>query len=255
MSSYRGEFVRLEEHGDVRQLVLAAPQRRNALDMPMLREIAEAIDRVAADADARALVVSGEGPAFCAGADVHSLFGDPTRPTGEIRGDLKEVYASFLGLQDLTIPTISAVDGPAVGAGVNIALACDVVIAGPGARFAITFADIGLHPGGGCTWFLTRRLGAPRAMAVLLGAETLDAEAAFAGGLVSARSDEPVAHALSLAETYARRDPALVRDIKRAVQVASESDLATVLELESWAQASSVGQPRFQEFMTQFGRR
>ena len=255
MTTYDGDHIRLEERDAVRRLVLDVPDRRNALDTPMLAEMAHAIGLVATDDDARALVVAGEGKAFCAGANVHSLFGDPTRPTEEIRGDLKEVYAGFLGLLDLRIPTIAAVQGVAVGAGVNIALACDVVVAGPAARFAITFADIGLHPGGGCSWFLTRGMGSARAMATILGAESLDAEQAFAAGMVSAVADDPGSRALELAELYARRDPALVRDMKRAVQLANRSDLADVLEFESWAQAASVGRTRFQEFMADFGKR
>ena len=148
-----GEFIRFESDGPVRHIVLNAPQRLNALDRPMLAELAEAVRAVAADEEARALVVSGAGRAFCAGADVTSLFGDPTRPPAVIRDELKQVYASFLSIADLTIPTIAAVGGIAVGAGVNIAMACDMVVAGPKAKFAITFAEMGLHPGGGCSWF------------------------------------------------------------------------------------------------------
>jgi len=247
-------FTRLEEDGPVRHLVLDAPERRNALDMPMLDEIAAAVRSVAIDPEARALVVSGEGKAFCAGANLKSLFGDPTRPPAEIRADLKRVYASFLGIADLAIPTIAAVDGAAVGAGVNIAMACDIVVAGPRAKFGITFADIGLHPGGGCSWFLTRRMGPQRAMATILGAETLDASQAVDGGLATMLSDTPTDRALELAHAYAQRSPALVRDMKRAVQMSQTADLDAVLEFESWAQASSVTAPRFGQFMAEFGR-
>jgi enoyl-CoA hydratase len=249
------ESVRLERDGGVAHLVLDAPERRNALTAQMLVEMADAIRAVSADPEARALVVSGAGKAFCAGADLTSLFGDLNRPPFEIREQLKGVYAGFLGLLDLTIPTIAAVNGAAVGAGTNIALACDIVLAGPRARFAITFADIGLHPGGGCTWFLTRRMGAQRALQVLLGAETLDAEAALRSGLVvETTAGDPVERALELARLYARRDPALVRDAKRAVQISQEADLATVLDFESWAQASSVTKPDFGAFVARFGR-
>ncbi|MFC9223796.1 enoyl-CoA hydratase [Streptomyces hygroscopicus] len=250
----KGEFVRLEETQAIRHLVLDAPQRRNALDTAMLDEIAEAVRTVAADREARVLVVSAEGKAFCAGADVRNLFGEPNRPPAEIRADMKPIYGSFLGLLDLDIPTIAAVGGAAVGAGVNIALACDVVVAGPSARFAITFADIGLHPGGGCSWFLTRRMGYPRAMATILGAESLDAREAFEAGLVSECADDEKARALELAARYAERDPGLMKDMKRAVRIAADSGFATTLEFESWAQASSVTQPRFQEYMATFGR-
>jgi enoyl-CoA hydratase len=237
----------------VRHLVLNAPQRRNALDVHMLRELAEAVRNVANDKEARALVVSGSGRAFCAGADVTNLFGDLDRPVADIRNDLKEVYAGFLGLRDLKIPTIAAVDGPAVGAGANIAFACDIVFAGNRARFAITFADIGLHPGGGCTWFLTRRLGAARALEVLLEADSLDAEAAARHGLVARVIEDPTNEALEFARRASLRDPDLVRDMKRTVQVAEAAEFSTVLELESWAQAASAKGEKFRDYVASFG--
>jgi enoyl-CoA hydratase len=245
--------IRLEDYGAVRHLVLDAPKRRNALDTPMLQEMAAAIAVVAGDPDARALVVRAEGKAFCAGANVNSLFGDPERPTHEIRADLKQVYASFLGLADLTIPTIAAVDGIAVGAGANIAMACDIVVAGPRAAFAISFADIGLHPGGGCTWFLTQRMGGHRALATILAAEVIDADLAWELGLVTKRADDAVGAAIELADRFAGRDAALVGDMKRAVQLAESGSLASVVEFESWAQASAVGRPAFRNYVAGFG--
>src|SRR5690606_31172541 len=179
----------------------------------------------------------------------------PTRPPAVIRDELKQVYASFLSIADLTIPTIAAVGGIAVGAGVNIAMACDMVVAGPKAKFAITFAEMGLHPGGGCSWFLTRRMGGHRALATLLDAERIDAEEAFRAGLVTRLVEDPVAEALAMAHSYAERDPGLVRDMKRAVRMAETADLATVLEFESWAQASSVNSPRFQELLAELAAR
>ena len=145
--------------GPVRSITLNAPDRRNALDWPLLDELRAAVQAVADDPDARALVVAGEGKAFCAGADLENLFGDRTRPVPVLRDHLMQGYGSFLGLRDLAIPTVAAVQGAAVGAGLNIALACDVVVAGPHAGFGPTFSRIGLHPGGGCTWMLTQRIG------------------------------------------------------------------------------------------------
>ena len=249
------DFVRLEVDGAVRHLVLTAAHRRNALDMPMLGEIASAVAEVAADPEASALVVSGEGPSFCAGADVKGLFGDTSRPAAEIRADLKRVYASFLGIADLAIPTIAAVHGAAVGAGVNIAMACDVVVAAPDSKFVISFADIGLHPGGGCSWFLARRMGGHRAMATILGAETITGEEGYRDGLVTMLADDPGAASLALAGRYAARDRALLLDMKRAVGMAAVSELGAVLEFESWAQAASVGRERFQQYLDDFSAR
>ncbi|GAA3612449.1 enoyl-CoA hydratase [Kineosporia mesophila] len=247
--------VRMEKDGPVRHIVLAAAKRRNALSAVMLDELAEAVARVATDDGARALVVRAEGKAFCAGAEVPGLFGDLNRPTAQIRDDLKRIYASFLGVADLPIPTIAAVQGVAVGAGINLALACDIVIAGPAAQFAVTFADIGLHPGGGASWFLTRRMGADRALAAIIAAETIDADTALRSGLVTQLVDDPVRVATVLAHQAARRDPGLIRDAKRAVQMSETSELPEVLEFESWAQAATVGRPDFAEFVERFTRR
>jgi enoyl-CoA hydratase len=185
---------------------------------------------------------------------VRTLFGDPNRDPEIIRQDLRSVYDGFLGLRDLAIPTIAAVHGLAVGAGVNIALACDVIVVDPSARFVVSFAEIGLHPGGGCSWFLARQLGPRRAMDVILGARTIDARAAVELGMAVQMADDVGTAALSLAEQYAARDIQLLRDMKRAVRLAEEQDLERVLEVESRAQAASVNRPPFQAYLNSFAR-
>ncbi len=247
-------LVDLTADGGVRTITLNAPERLNALDRPLLDELRDAVRQVADDADARALVVTGAGRGFCAGADLDGLFGDRTRPTGVLRQVLLEVYASFLSLRDLRIPTISAVHGPAVGAGLNIALACDVIVAGPEATFAPTFTAIGLHPGGGCTWMLTQRIGAANAAAVLYAGDRVDASTALRLGLAQELVDDPQARAAELAALYASRSPRLMADVKESVRVASTSDLATTLDVESWAQASSLASEEFSAFAERFTR-
>ncbi|MFT4300025.1 MAG: enoyl-CoA hydratase [Aeromicrobium sp.] len=238
----------------VRTVTLNAPDRLNALDRPLLDELREAVAVVAADAEARALVVTGAGRAFCSGADLDSLFGDRTRPTGALRQVLLDVYASFLGIRDLTIPTVAAVHGPAVGAGLNIALACDVIVAGPQASFGATFTAIGLHPGGGCTFMLTQRIGAGNAAAVLYAGTPVDAANALRLGLAQEVVADPQARAGELASLYASRNPMLMADVKEAVRVAATSDLATTLDIESWAQASSLASEEFAAFAARFAR-
>lgn len=247
-------LVDLTADGGVRTITLNAPERLNALDRPLLDELRAAVQQVAGDAEARALVVTGEGRGFCAGADLDGLFGDRTRPTGVLRQVLLDVYASFLPLRDLTIPTISAVHGPAVGAGLNIALACDVIVAGPEAKFGPTFTSIGLHPGGGCTWMLTQRIGAGNAAAVLYAGDLVDATTALRLGLAQELVDDPRARAGELAALYATRNPRLMADVKESVRVASTSDLATTLDVESWAQASSLASEEFAAFAERFKR-
>lgn len=247
-------LVDLTADGGVRTLTLNAPERLNALDRPLLDELRTAVQRVAHDPEARALVVTGAGRGFCAGADLDGLFGDRTRPTGVLRQVLLDVYASFLPLRDLAIPTISAVHGPAVGAGLNIALACDVIVAGPDATFGPTFTSIGLHPGGGCTWMLTQRIGAGNAAAVLYAGNLVDATTALRLGLAQELVDDPKARATELATLYASRSPRLMADVKGTIRVATTSDLATTLDVESWAQASSLASEEFAAFAQRFSR-
>lgn len=239
----------------VHTITLNAPDRLNALDWPLLQELKTAIDTVQADTEARALVVTGAGKAFCAGANLESLFGDTTRPTAQLRDHLMEVYSSFLGLRALTIPTIAAVQGAAVGAGLNIALACDVIIAGPRAGFGPTFAKIGLHPGGGCTLMLTQRIGSANTAAALFAGDIIGADDALRLGIAQEVDDDPQARAQELAALYATRRPGLMADIKKSVQIASNADLNESLDFEAWAQAESLASEEFAAFAAQFTSR
>ncbi|MFL6088924.1 MAG: enoyl-CoA hydratase-related protein [Aeromicrobium sp.] len=241
-----------EGGGHVRTLTLNVPDKLNALSWPLLEEFATAVDATAADPSVRTLVVTGAGRAFCSGADLQGLFGDRTRPVEVLKDVLLRVYGSFLGLRDLSIPTIAAVHGPAVGAGMNIALACDVIIAGPEASFGPTFAKIGLHPGGGCSWMLTQRIGSANTAAALFSGDIIDATTASRLGIAQELHDEPLARAHELAAVYATREPALMADIKRSVRVASMSDLATSLDVEAEAQARSLQSEAFEAFARRF---
>lgn len=245
-------LVTLVADGSVRTITLNVPDKLNALSWPLLEELAAVIDNVKADDEARALVITGAGRAFCSGADLQSLFGDRTRPVETLKQVLLKVYGSFLGVRELTIPTIAAVHGPAVGAGLNIALACDVIIAGPDATFGPTFSKIGLHPGGGCTWMLTQRIGSANTAAALYSGELISATDALRLGIAQELTDDPRARASELAAVHASREPQLMADIKRSVRVASTSDLATSLDLEAEAQARSLQSEAFETFARRF---
>lgn len=234
-------------------LTLTDPARRNAMDEAMGAELIAAAAALSEDPAARALVVTGQGEAFCAGADLPAMFGDPDRPVEETRAHLQRYYRGFLALRELAIPTIAAVNGPAVGAGLNLALACDIRVAGPDAAFGATFTRIGLHPGGGCTWFLVQALGSSRALRTLLLGDTLDAAQAVAWGLADGPEEDPLAAAVSLARQFAGVEPELARHVKRSVRLAVETgDLGAVLEYESWAQAASASSPVLQRWVERF---
>ena len=247
--------LRLESRDDgVRVLTLNDPEKRNAIGAELRAALLDAVASVAADPDARALVVTGEGSAFCAGADLPSVFGDVGAPVDELRDRLHSYYRSFLGILDLAIPTIAAVQGPAIGAGLNLALVCDLCFVGPRGRLGATFSRIGLHPGGGCTYFLTRAVGRQRALSILLEGQTLDAETAVAYGLALELVDDPLARALEVAGELATRDAGTLRDIKRAVGLAESDGFAATVEFETWAQAASAKKPAIQEMVERFRR-
>ncbi len=244
--------VKVEAEGRLRRVTLDDPDRRNSIDETMRAEMLSAFTAIREDPEAGALVVTGAGSAFCAGADLPAIFGDNSRSVATIRDDLQDVYACFLVLRSLQIPTIAAVQGAAVGAGLNLAMACDLRVVGPRAKLAATFSQIGLHPGGGCTSFLVDSLGPQRALQMLLDGGTVLGPDAVAAGLAVAYDEDPVAVAEEMARRYADMDGQLVRDIKRAVQTADRDGFEATLELESWAQASAATKPAIQEFLAQF---
>jgi len=223
----------------VRTLTLNDHARRNAISAEMEPQLAAAVAAVAGDAGARVLIVTGAGSAFCAGADLAATLGATEDSLPELRRRLLRLYDSFLAVARLEIPTIAAVHGPAVGAGVNLALACDLRVAGPRARFGITFSRLGLHPGGGASWFLTRAVGRQRALSLLLDGATVDAPTALSLGLVVDLVDDPVADARERAARWAALDLELLRNVKRTVQLAELGTLEDTVGFESWAQAAS----------------
>lgn len=239
----------------VRVLTLNDPDKRNAMSPQLQAELGAAADVVAADKAARVLVVTGNGPGFSAGADLPAVFGELLgADIADIRTGLRAIYDSFLRIRRLEIPTIAAVNGAAVGAGVNLAMSCDVRIAGPHAKFGITFTKLGLHPGGGCTYFLTQALGRQKALSLIMEGGMLDAAEALRLGLVLEVADDPFEAALATAGRWAEVDPSLARDIKRAVGMAERGNFEETLDFESWAQAASTRSPQLAEAIARFTR-
>jgi enoyl-CoA hydratase len=172
------------------------PDRRNAVTGEMSAQLRAAVRRAEDDSGVHAVVVTGAGKAFCAGADLSAL---GAAGTGAAEAGLQRLYDGFMAVGNCRLPTIAAVNGAAVGAGLNLALAADVRIAGPGALFDARFQQLGLHPGGGATWMLQRAVGPQVARAALLFGMRFDAEAAVRHGLALSVADDPVAAALDLA--------------------------------------------------------
>jgi enoyl-CoA hydratase len=169
-----------EREGRVAVLTLSDPGRRNALNLELSGQLAQAIAECDRDESVHAVVITGAPPAFCAGADRRAL---AAAGRSGSEADLRGIYAGFLAVANAALPTVAAVNGPAVGAGLNLALACDLRLVGPGAVFDARFLQLGIHPGGGMTWLAQRAVGWQTAAALALFGEPLDAAEAVRTGL------------------------------------------------------------------------
>lgn len=207
--------MELDLSGHIAVVTLDDPERRNALTLEMVDELIASFDAIDAANGVRAVVVAATPPAFCAGADFSLLEGVSAHPD-EARDRLEAIYEGFLRVARCSLPTIAAIDGPAVGAGMNLALACDLRIAGPDARFEPRFVQLGLHPGGGHTWMLQRLVSSQTAAATVLFGQPLDAATALRTGLVwdVVSSSELARHARWLAQQAAEADRELLQRVK-----------------------------------------
>ena len=227
----------------VATLTLNNPDERNTLTGPMVEEIVAAMDAIEADESVGALVVTGAPPAFCAGANLGNL--------GSADGSsLGNVYEGFLRIARSPLPTIAAVNGAAVGAGMNLALGCDVRLAARRARFDTRFLQLGLHPGGGHTWMFRRLVGPQATMAAVVFGEVLDGPEAERVGLVYRCVDDDAllaeAHAMAARAASAPRELAIVTKatIRDMADVADHpAAVARELEPQLW----STRQPWFAE--------
>lgn len=241
--------LRVEHPADgVALVTLNRPERLNALDDELLlRSLPGTFADLAEDESVRAVVVTGEGRAFCAGADLEcSGFVQPS-PL-EAAEFTARSHRTPVNVRRLQQPTIAAVNGPAVGAGFGLALACDLRYAGPEARFGAPFAAMGLVPDFGVSYFLPRAVGTAAALDVLLTGRLVGAEEALDLGLVSRVEPDVVAAAIETATTLAAMPPFALATTKANVYRAMELDLVgEVLEQEVRAQAVALHGSEFPE--------
>jgi enoyl-CoA hydratase len=224
-------------------LTLNNPDERNTLTAPMVTEIVAAMDMFEADESVGAVVVTGAPPAFCAGANLGNL----READGKSLGN---VYEGFLRIARSPLPTLAAVNGAAVGAGMNMALGCDVRIAARRARFDTRFLQIGIHPGGGHTWMLRRIAGPQVAMAAVLFGEVMDGAEAARVGLVHRCVDDDAlaATAQEMAARAASAPRELLIRTKETIQAMADIvDHPSAVERELHPQVWSTQQPWFEE--------
>jgi enoyl-CoA hydratase len=227
----------------VATLTLNSPKERNALSLPLVAAIVESMDAVEADDGVGAVVITGAPPAFCAGANLGNL-------AEADASTFHAIYEGFLRVARSPLPTVAAVNGAAVGAGMNMALACDVRLAARSARFDTRFLELGLHPGGGHTWMLRRIVGQQTALAALLFGDILDGTEAERVGLVYRCVDDGLlaatAHAFAAKAAAAPRELA-IRVKETIAEMAGVADHDTAVETELVPQLWSTQQPWFAE--------
>lgn len=220
--------ISLDKRGALAYLTLRRAETQNAIEGALLTELAEACEAIEVDEEVRAVVLAAEGESFCRGWDAAALRGE-TLPAGGSEAD------PFGCLAELPRPVVCAVQGDALSAGLELALACDLRVAAAGARFGLPETGIGLLPMGGGGQRLARLVGRGRALEMILTAEPIDAETALAAGLVSAvvPGDRLASEAEAIAQRIAERGPIAVRYAKEAVSRGLEMTLEQALRYET----------------------
>lgn len=229
------EHLRYETKDGVGRITLSRPAVLNSLNTAMARELQGVLDEAAGAADVRALLLTGEGRAFCAGQDLAEVVPPDGSKGPELRDVIEHNYNPIVRkLVALEKPIVCAVNGVAAGAGANLALACDIVLAASTASFVQAFVNIGLVPDSGGTYFLPRLVGLPRAKALMMLGDKLPAQQALAYGMIFAvhEPEQLLPEAEALAARLASMPTLALGLIKRAANASLASDLDAQLDRE-----------------------
>jgi 2-(1,2-epoxy-1,2-dihydrophenyl)acetyl-CoA isomerase len=221
--------------GGIARLTLNRPDRLNSFNDAMHAEVRDALGRVREDASLRVLLLTGAGRGFCAGQDLADRAVAPGEAPVDLGASIERNYKPLiLGLRALPMPVVCAVNGVAAGAGANIALACDIVIAAKSASFIQAFAKIGLIPDSGGTWFLPRLVGSARAMGLALLGDKVSAGDAADWGLIWQCVEDAELQTVvdKLLQQLAQAPTRGLAAIKQALNASAGSTLATQLDLE-----------------------
>ncbi len=230
-------------------LTLDNPDMRNAMSDEMTASWAAAVAQLAADRSLRAVVVTGAGSAFCSGGNTSWIAGEPDATVDELRTRMLPFYRAWLSIRSLEVPTIAAVNGAAIGAGLCLALACDLRYAATGARLGVPFVKLGMHAGMGGTYLLPEVVGEAQARDLLLTGRVVDADEALRIGLVS-RVLEPATFlddVLEIAAGIAATAPVASRLTKLALLDGGHRDLEAALQWEAMAQPITLATEDLQE--------
>ena len=230
------DYLLFEVADGIATLTMNRPDKLNAFTSEMLYAMVAALDDCEEREDVRCVILTGAGRGFSSGGDIGGMGKDEeSRPHVTKSRIWNEIQAFPKRAARFEKPLIAAVNGAAIGGGMDLALACDIRVAGESARFAETYAKIGLLPGGGGAYFLPRIVGKARALELLWTADFLDAQAALEIGLVNHvyADGDLLAEATKLAQRIAAMPPLSIRLIKRTVNQSLEADMATAFDLVS----------------------
>jgi enoyl-CoA hydratase/carnithine racemase len=230
-------------------LTLNLPDRRNAMTAELTAAWESAVAELARDADVRVVVVTGAGSAFCAGGDVGWIGADPGASVAALRARMMPFYRAWLSIRELEVPTIAAVHGPAVGAGLCLALACDLRYAAPEARLSAPFTTLGMHAGMAATWLLPEAVGVPAARELLFTGRVVLGEEAADLGLVNRvlPADGFLDAVLDIAAGIASTAPVATRLTKVALARGGHATFDAALQWEGLAQPITLATADLQE--------
>ena len=244
------EHLRVERPADgVARLVLDNPDQRNAMSDQMTDSWVRAIDDLAADRSVRVVVVTGAGSAFCSGGNTGWIASEPDAEVDYLRTRMMAFYRAWLSIRKLEVPTIAAVNGPAIGAGLCLALACDIRYAAAGAKLGAPFVKLGMNPGMAATYLLPNAVGEANARELLLTGRTVEAEEARQLGLVSrVFAAETFAEEVDeIAAGIAATAPIPSRYTKIALRDGGHQDLESCVQWEALAQPITLATADLQE--------
>ena len=235
-------------------LSLNKPESLNAMTSEMGDEFAECISRLKADQEARILIIRGEGRSFCSGGNIIDAFKMYDAPAAEAQRNTIGFYQRFLSVRSLDIPTVAVIHGHASGAGLCLAMACDMRIASTDTKLSMAFIKVSLSPGMGGTYLMPQLIGTAKAMELCMLGENIDAQQALQIGLVNhvVEPEQLMDFALDFAGRIARNPVIPVRLIKKAIYQGLKSDLDAALNFEAFAQVGCFSTGNVQEAITAF---
>jgi len=251
------ETLTFEKQDHIAILALNKPETLNALTKEMKEEFTLVINQLRSDREVRVLILTGQGSSFCSVVHMKATMGMYSDPPAQAHQTVFNFYKAFLSLKSLEIPTIAVIKGHTIGAGVCLAMACDMIIASTDTKIAMSFIKIGVNPGMGGTYSLPRLVGTAKALELCLTGDTISAEEAHRIGLVNhvIASEQLMEFSLNFAGRIANNPPVAARLLKKSIYQGLNKDLDEVLTFEAFAQLACASTGDMKEAVKAFSEK